>query len=231
MEHESKVINNDYHYGAGAAGYGLGMGGGLTGLIVGALLGRGFLNGNQGDITATIQNAINQAMTSNSIGQLGLQTANQTGDLQQSMNYNSQIAGVNQNINEGFAGLRAENLTNAINTGFAGVNSALCSGFAGVNATVNSTSNNILSAVNMVNSNLMMESCKTQQAILNQTNVLTSKMDANTIALLQAEIAELRSKCTHNDSVSNINMNLNSVVGSLLGGLGGRLGNGNNKTS
>lgn len=100
MEHDAKIINNDYHTAAGGYGMG-GFGGGLAGIIVGALLGGGFLNNrnNQADITATIQSAINNAMTSNSIGQLGLQTANQTGDLQQSMNYNSQIAGVNQNIN------------------------------------------------------------------------------------------------------------------------------------
>lgn len=214
MEHEAKIINNDYHTPMGG-GYGLGMGGGLAGIIVGALLGGGFLNNrnNQADITATIQSAINNAMTSNSIGQLGLQTANQTGDLQQSMNYNSQIAGVNQNINEGFAGLRAENLTNSINSGFASVNSALCSGFAGVNATVNSTSNNLLAAVNMVNNSVLMESCKTQQAILNQTNTITSKMDANTISLLQAELAECRAKNTSNEIIVNVG---NTVTGSIL---------------
>lgn len=212
MEHEAKIINNDYHTAAGG-GYGLGMGGGLVGLIVGALLGKGFLNGNQADITATIQSAINNAQTSNSIGQLGLQTANQTGDLQQSMNYNSQIAGVNQNVNEGFAGLRAENLTNSINTGFASVNSALCIGFAGVNATVNSTSNNILAAIHAVNNSVNLEACKTQQQILNQTQAIISKMDANTISLLQAELAESKSK----NNVNEINVAVgNTVTGSIL---------------
>ena len=202
MEHEAKIINNDYHT-PNMGGYGMG-GGGLAGIIVGALLGGGFLNNrnNQADITATIQSAINNAQTSNSIGQLGLQTANQTGDLQQSMNYNSQIAGVNQNVNEGFAGLRAENLTNSINSGFASVNSALCSGFAGVNANIN-----------MVNNSVLMESCKTQQAILNQTNTITSKMDSNTIALLQAELAESKAKNNSNEIIVNVG---NTVTGSIL---------------
>ena len=218
MEHEAKIINNDYHTPMGGYGaMGGGLGGGLAGIIVGALLGGGFLNNrNQADITATIQTAINGAMTSNSIGQLGLQTANQTGDLQQSMNYNSQIASVNQNVNEGFAGIRAENLTQSINSGFSGVNSALCSGFAGVNATVNSTSNNLLAAINAVNNSVMMEACKTQQAILNQTQVITSKMDANTIALLQAELAESKSK----NNVNEINVAVgNTITNSVLGAL------------
>jgi hypothetical protein len=221
MEGHEKIINNDYHYGSNmptGGGYGMGLGGGLVGLIVGALLGKGFLNnGNSADVTATIQSAIQSAMTTNSIGQLGLQTANQTGDLQQSMNYNSQIASVNQNVNEGFAGLRAENLTNAVNSGFAGLQASLCSGFAGVNATVNSTSNNILAAVNNVNNSVMMEACKTQQAILNQTQVITSKMDANTISLLQAELLEAKTKCNNHDFSNSIAVNVgNTVTGSVL---------------
>jgi hypothetical protein len=224
MEGHEKIINNDYHYGSNmpaGGGYGLGMGGGLVGLIVGALLGKGFLNnGNSADVTATIQSAIQSAMTTNSIGQLGLQTANQTGDLQQSMNYNSQIASVNQNVNEGFAGLRAENLTNAVNSGFAGLQASLCSGFAGVNATVNSTSNNILAAVNNVNNSVMMEACKTQQAILNQTQVITSKMDANTISLLQAELLEAKTKCNNHEVSNSIAVNVgNTVTGSILGAI------------
>ena len=132
------------------------------------------------------------------------------------MNYNSQIASVNQNVNEGFAGIRAENLTQSINSGFSGVNSALCSGFAGVNATVNSTSNNLLAAINAVNNSVMMEACKTQQAILNQTQVITSKMDANTIALLQAELAESKSK----NNVNEINVAVgNTITNSVLGAL------------
>jgi hypothetical protein len=222
MDGHEKIINNDYHYGSnGGAGYGAGgFGGGMVGLIVGALLGKGLLNGNANDVTATIQSAIQSSMTTNSIGQLGLQTANQTGDLQQSMNYNSQIASVNQNVNEGFAGLRAENLTNAVNSGFAGLQASLCSGFAGVNATVNSTSNNILSAVNNVNNSVMMEACKTQQAILNQTQVITSKMDANTISLLQAELLEAKTKCNNHDVSNSIAVNVgNTVTNSILGAI------------
>ena len=212
MEHDAKIINNDYHTpNMGGYGVGGGLGGGLAGIIVGALLGGGFLNNrnNQADITATIQSAINNAQTSNSIGQLGLQTANQTGDLQQSMNYNSQIAGVNQNVNEGFAGLRAENLTNSINSGFASVNSALCSGFAGVNANIN-----------MVNNSVVMEACKTQQAILNQTNIITSKMDSNTIALLQAELAESKAKNNSNEIIVNVGNTVTSSVITALKAMG-----------
>jgi hypothetical protein len=222
MDGHEKIINNDYHYGSnGTAGYGAGgFGGGMVGLIVGALLGKGLLNGNASDVTTTIQSAIQSAMTTNSIGQLGLQTANQTGDLQQSMNYNSQIASVNQNVNEGFAGLRAENLTNAVTSGFAGLQASLCSGFAGVNATVNSTSNNILAAVNNVNNSVLMEACKTQQAILNQTQVITSKMDANTISLLQAELLEAKTKCNNHDVSNSIAINVgNTVTNSILGAI------------
>jgi hypothetical protein len=65
----------------------------------------------------------------------------------------------------------------------------------------------------MVNNSVLMEACKTQQAILNQTNTITSKMDSNTIALLQAELAESKAKNNSNEIIVNVG---NTVTGSIL---------------
>lgn len=211
VENIFKTAGHGGDFGLGGGGLGLAAGG-VGGLVLGALLNRGGLFGDGNGSETRLQDAVENVAVL------------------------TKLADIEAAIPQ--SALQVENSILSQTNELAGQISAqtlqLSSGLSNVKDAIVAQGAANLAATNQVNQNVLLSQSAVLQAICNSTNTIVSKIDANTIANLQAELAEVRSTGRSRDVEVNVTQNVNqqqaqlqtqNQIQALLAGVNTLIGN------